>query len=248
MNFHAHRPGVASEVRRHYRRLDALAVLTDEDMRDYGKLLGDCPTPVVRIPNSLPPMDGGTASLDAKVIVAAGRLNTQKGFDLLIPAFARIAREHPDWQLRIYGRGPERPALQKLIVEHELYNNAFLMGPTRRLGTAMAGASVFALSSRFEGFGMVIVEAMSKGLPVVSFDCPRGPGEIIEDGVDGLLVPEGDVDAFATALLELVEDPARRRRMGAAALDTARAYDIDQVAPRWEELLEQLVGARRSAA
>jgi glycosyltransferase involved in cell wall biosynthesis len=244
MNFHAHRPGVAAEMRRHYRRLDALAVLTEDDLRDYGELLGGAATRVVCIPNTVPPMDGGTASGEAKVIVAAGRLNTQKGFDLLIPAFARVARSHPDWQLRIYGRGPERPALQRLIVEHDLYGNAYLMGPTRRLGTAMAGASIFALSSRFEGFGMVIVEAMSKGLPVISFDCRRGPGEIIEHGVDGLLVPDGDVDAFADALLELVEQDQRRRRMGAAALETARAYDIDAVAPRWEALLRRLAGAR----
>ena len=244
MNFHAHRPGVAAEVRRHYRRLDALSVLTEEDLRDYGELLGGGRTPVVRIPNSLPPMDGGVASQEAKVIVAAGRLNSQKGFDLLIPAFARVAREHPEWQLRIYGGGPERAALQRLIVEHELYGNAFLMGPTKRLGTAMAGASIFALSSRFEGFGMVIVEAMSKGLPVVSFDCPRGPGEIIEHGVDGILVPDGDVDAFGAALLELVEDAEMRRGFGAAALETARAYEIDAIAPRWEALLGQLGRAR----
>jgi glycosyltransferase involved in cell wall biosynthesis len=247
MNFHAHRPGVASEVRRHYGGLDALAVLTEEDLEDYGQLLADTPTRVVRIPNSLSPMDGGSAALDAKVIVAAGRLNSQKGFDLLVPAFARVARAHPDWQLRIYGRGPEHDALQRLILEHDLYGSAFLMGPTRRLGTAMAGASIFALSSRFEGFGMVIVEAMSKGLPVVAFDCPRGPGEIIEDGVDGLLVPERDVDAFADALLDLVENAERRRAFGAAALETARAYDIDAVAPRWESLLEQLAGERRAS-
>jgi glycosyltransferase involved in cell wall biosynthesis len=244
MNFNAHRPGVAAEMRRHYARLDALAVLTAEDLRDYGELLAGTRTRVVRIPNTLPPMDGGTAKLDAKVIIAAGRLNTQKGFDMLVPAFARVAREYPDWQLRIYGRGPERAALQRLIVEHGLYGNAFVMGPTQRLGTAMAGASIFALSSRFEGFGMVIVEAMSKGLPVVAFDCPRGPGEIIDDRVDGILVPERDIDAFAAALLELVEDADRRRSYGAAALETARAYDVEAIAPRWEALLEDLAGAR----
>jgi glycosyltransferase involved in cell wall biosynthesis len=236
LNFTAHRRGLARDCRRHYPQLDALTVLTESDRGDYAGM-----APVVeRIPNAAPDTHGTVAALNAKVIIAAGRLNTQKGFDRLIPAFAAVARAHPDWQLRIYGSGPERPALQRLIVEHGLWDNVFLMGRARDMGKQFVKASIFALSSRFEGFGMVLIEAMGHGVPVVSFDCPRGPSEIVNHGVDGVLVPEGDVVELGAALLELVGDDERRRRYGAAALESARRFGVGPVAERWEALLDRL--------
>jgi glycosyltransferase involved in cell wall biosynthesis len=241
VNFYAHRPGLSADMRRHYRRLAALTVLSHADERDYGGMLAGTATLVERIPNPLPALGGGTSSLDEPVITAAGRLTAQKGFDLLVEAFAPIARGHPEWQLRIYGAGPERATLEAQIARHRLDGRARLMGATSRLGEALAGASLFALPSRFEGFGIVIVEAMSKGLPVVAFDCPHGPGEIIADGRNGILVPPQDVAALSAALRALVEDSERRRRYGAEALRTSRSYDMSAIGPRWDALLARLV-------
>jgi len=237
MHFHAHRPALTADIRRHYGRLDALAVLTAADAADYAALLGER---VVQIPDPVAAAPGGPSPLDTPVVIAAGRLTRQKGFDLLIRAFAQVARRHPSWTLQIYGGGPERPALERLIAEHRLQGTVELLGPTRHLDEAFREASVFVLSSRFEGFGMVIVEAMRCGLPVVSFDCPRGPSDIITPGRDGVLVPPEDVDALAAALGDLLADDARRRAYAAAAIATGATYDPAAIGARWDALLDGL--------
>lgn len=240
LNFGAHRPGLARQIRRHYPALDALVVLTHDDRRDYREILAGARTRVERITNALPRIPGEPSAERDRVVLAAGRLTGQKGFDLLIDAYVPLARAHPEWQLRIYGDGVRRQRLRRRILRHGVYNNVFLMGATQRLGAFMSRASLFALSSRYEGFGMVIVEAMSKGLPVVSFDCPRGPSEIIDQDGDGLLVPPQDVDAMTQSLRELMEDAERRERLGAAAARKARQFEMSRIGAQWESLLADL--------
>jgi glycosyltransferase involved in cell wall biosynthesis len=173
----------------------------------------------------------------AQVVVAAGRLSTQKGFDLLLAAWEPVAAARPGWQLRIYGRGHLRDSLEATIAARGPGAAVSLMGVTHDIGSALAGGSVFVLSSRHEGFGMVLIEAMSKGLAVVSFDCPHGPADIIDDGRDGLLVPAGDVEALSAALLRVIDDEALRRRLGAAGVESAQRYDRTEITARWEDLL-----------
>ena len=240
MNFRSHGAGLLRAMRRAYGSLDALVVLTEDDRRDYAELLAAAPVAVERIPNAVPRLPGPLSPLDRRVVVAAGRLNRQKGFDLLVEAWAEVAPRHPNWRLRIFGSGEERGALRRRIEECGLYNEVLLMGPTAALGEELAKASLFVLSSRFEGFGLVIVEAMSKGLPVVAFDCPRGPGEIIDDGGDGVLVAPEDVPALAAAISAALDDGEARRRMGAAALVKAARYDLDAIGAQWERLLARL--------
>jgi glycosyltransferase involved in cell wall biosynthesis len=240
-----HRPRLAADIRRHYGRLDALSTLTTQDERDYGRLLAGSRTRVEHIPNPVPLADPPMADPDAKIVVAAGRLNLQKGFDLLVPAFAAATRRHPEWRLRIYGSGPERARLQAQIDALGAGDRIALLGRSERLVEAMAEASIFALSSRWEGFPMVLLEAIAIGLPIVSFDCPTGPRDIVGEGRGGVLVPPEDVDALAAALDALIADPPRRHALAAAARRRAADFELAAVGARVERLLAHAAALQR---
>ncbi|WP_433421994.1 glycosyltransferase family 4 protein [Microtetraspora malaysiensis] len=248
MHFDSHKPELAAEITRWYPGLDAVVVLTQADAARYAAALDGTGTEPVVIPNALTPGDRRPADLAGRIVIAAGRLTRQKGFDLLIKAFAVVADAHPDWQLRIYGDGRERARLQHLIHGLHLDNHVFLMGGTTALEEEFAKGAVFVLSSRFEGFGMVLVEAMAHGLPVVAFDCPHGPGEIVTHGTDGLLVPPRDVSGLVTAIGRLVADEPLRHRLGSAARATAARYEMDDIRLRWERLFATLAAARSERA
>ncbi|MFC4910499.1 glycosyltransferase family 4 protein [Actinomadura gamaensis] len=225
-----------------YTGMDAIVCLTEEDRAAYAEAFPD--VRVERIPNALHSLDVPRTDFSRHQVVSAGRLDGNKGFDMLIQAFGKVVETHPDWTLRIHGGGPSEGALRKLILSEHLYNHVFLMGPTNRLDDELAKGSIFAMSSKSEGFGMVLLEAMNCGLPVVSFNCPVGPRELITDGVDGLLVPERDVDALAAGIVRLIEHEDLRRDLSQAALKKAAEYGPEPVTDSWEHLYEALNAAK----
>jgi glycosyltransferase involved in cell wall biosynthesis len=240
MNLGHHIKPLRKGMARSYGGLDVLVALTEEDRQAYEKLLRGRVRLAV-IPNTVHDVDGPAADLASRTVLAAGRLVYQKGYDMLIPAFAQVHAARPDWRLKICGGGELKGTLVDVVAEHGLEEVVELPGPCADLPGEMEQASVYALSSRFEGFPLVLLEAMGKGMAVVAFDCPTGPRDIIDDHRNGILVPPKDVDAFAAGLLELIEDEELRRRCGEAAAETARQYTIDAVGPRWEELFRDLV-------
>ncbi|GGW67361.1 glycosyltransferase family 4 protein [Streptomyces xantholiticus] len=238
------------ELGSRYALLDAITTVTEADAHAYRTRLRLPGVRIDAVPNSVPTPAVAPADGSAKTIVAAGRLTPVKRYDLLIRAFAEVAAAHPEWRLRIYGSGDATgntlSALNMLINELGLHDHVRLMGAVSPLEPELAQASIAISTSRLESFGMTIVEAMRCGLPVVSTDCPHGPREIISDGIDGRLVPTGNVDAIADALLELVENDDLRRRMGRAALTASARFDPARIAERHEAIFAELLTAKRS--
>jgi glycosyltransferase involved in cell wall biosynthesis len=228
---------VRRRVDRYTQRFAALVTLTERDRQDYIARSSWPAFKVHVIPNAARGSILDHIPVRRNVIVAAGRLTRQKGYDRLIEAFTPVAHAHPDWQLQIYGRGPDRRILQKMINERGIARQAELMGWTDQLDRAMSEASIFALSSRYEGLPLVGIEAMSKGLPLVAFDCPRGPRELVRDAENGYLVDNGDLAGFTAALERLVVDAEVRSAMGKVALSDALSYQLSTVGDQWKRLI-----------
>ena len=226
---------------KHAGRLDTLLTLTTEDTAHYEKMFNGRAR-VQTMPNGTPAYDGPPSTLTNKVAVAAGRLEPSKGFHMLVDAWTEVAGRHPDWQLRIYGEGSQRDLLHDRIASRELQGKVQLMGYTTQLQREMAAASFGVLSSKAEGYPMVLLEAMGCGLPLVSTDCPAGgPRDIITPGVDGFLVKNRDTEAMTQGLLTMIEvTDDKRRSMGEAALVKARERSQEAIADRWASLLEEL--------
>jgi glycosyltransferase involved in cell wall biosynthesis len=237
MNLGLYKKSIKRMMWRRYSRLDALVVLTEGTLRGYEEHL-DGATKLRLIPNSARDL-GEPADLASKQVLAAGRLTKQKGFDMLIPAWAKVAAKHRDWRLRVCGEGQLRKQLEEVVSEHGVGDSVSLAGACD-MNEAMGSSSIFVMSSRFEGFPLILIEAMSKAMAVVSFDCPTGPADIIENGENGLLVEFKNIDALADAINCFIEDEDLRRRCGPAAAETAKRYRIEEVGPMWDELFAEL--------
>lgn len=220
---------------RNLSRLKRVVLLTHEEAGFWPELdnLSVIPNPIIT------PLDR-VSDCTEKRVIAAGRYATQKGFDRLIDSWALVARKHPSWSLHIYGDGFLREELQAQIDRLGLTNSCHLEHTVENIADEYCKSSIFVLSSRFEGFGMVITEAMGCGVPPVSFACPCGPRDIIDDGVNGLLVENGNLEEMAEKINYLIENDEIRRKMGGKAWQDARKYKMENIARQWKELFQSI--------
>ena len=224
----------------HLKHLDRFVVLTEEDKSSWTELDN-----VEVIPDPLAFEIGAASPLIKKRVIAVGRYVYQKGFDLLLQSWSKVEKQHPDWELAIYGMG-ERSPYEQIIDEMKIdRSRCHLYGSTPDIKKVYLDSSLFVFSSRFEGFGMVLIEAMACGLPVISFDCPCGPKDIVRHGEDGFLVPSGDTDALADAMNKLMSDDALRKEMASKAIVNVHRFQLDEIAQRWETLFNTVGYADR---
>lgn len=220
----------------HLKRLDRFVVLTEEDKASWTELSN-----VEVIPDPLAFEIDKVSPLTNKRVIAVGRYVYQKGFDLLLQAWKTIEQQHPDWELAIYGMGDRTPYEQVITDLQINKDRCHLYGSTPDIKAEYLNSSLFAFSSRFEGFGMVLIEAMACGLPVVSFDCPCGPKDIVRHKEDGLLVPSGRPDLLAEALHQVMGNGSLRQKMAAEAINNAKRFQLDGIAMRWKQLFEDVL-------
>ena len=218
------------------KQLERMIVLTEKDCKAWTELDN-----VIAIPNPLPFTPKTVSPLTEKRVIAVGRYYQEKGFDLLLESWAKIYMTHPEWRLEIFGDGDKamyEEIRDKLGIP---VSSCKLNGRTNDIAQEYVNSSIFVCSSRFEGFGMVLVEAMACGLGVISFDCPWGPSSILANGEDGILVENGNTNSLAEAIKSLMDHPDKLNTMAQKAIVNVKRFQMDKIAYQWKELLENLV-------
>ena len=214
--------------------LSGMVLLTQKDAEEWTHI-----TKTFVIPNPISFYPSESAALNNKQAIMVGRYNDAKGYDYLIPAWDMVHQRHPDWTLHVYGSGELHDDVERWIKERKLDDTIIMHEPVDNIQDKYLESSVCVLSSRYEGFSLVILEAMSCGVPVVSFDCPYGPRYIISDG-NGLLVDYLNSQALADGICRLIEDEALRKRIGANARTSVLRFSKDIVMQQWEKLFDSL--------
>jgi len=217
---------------RNLKHMDRFVVLTNEDASNWPELNN-----LIVIPNFVTSLSTHISDVSSHKVIAVGRYSWQKGFDLLIDAWYIVHSRYPEWQLEIYGGG-DNCYYQKMANEKALTSVISCHTAVSDISEKYAESSIFVLSSRYEGFGLVLVEAMSAGLPVVSFDCPCGPRDIVLEGENGLLVENGNINQLADKICYLISHKDERIRMGKNALSSIVKYDKRAIMRKWIELFE----------
>lgn len=238
---HGFQKKYVDSFKRHYSNIDAFVLLTPGLADEVREMMGDgSKTELLSIPNFL---EHYPAELDMahreKTLLAVGRLDPVKGFDRLIRCFGRFHSMFPDWKLKIAGEGADRARLENMIAERGLEDAVQLLGrlDSFQVEEQMKKASVFAMTSYSEGFGFVIIEAQSCGLPTVAFDVRVGPGYIITPEEDGLLVPDGDEEAYVEALARLASSEPFREHMAVKARRRSEDFSREKIAGQWFALI-----------
>ena len=221
------------------RYCDSVVTLTERD-KQYWLQGTRHKSQITAIANPCPfPVQEYVKDENTKVVLAVGRLTYQKGFDLLLESWLAVSQVMPDWKLKIVGEGTDRIKLTEFIEKYELSDSVELVGNTNEVSEYYKEAEIFCLSSRFEGFGMVLIEALAFGLPIVSFDCEVGPAEILE-GTDSILVPQSDVTLLAESLVNLMNDEEKRKIIALKSKKKAEIYQPDNILTQWIDLIESL--------
>ena len=219
------------------RNYDKIVVISNEDLRRWKRYTDK----VVLVYNPVTIKPFATSDISSRCVISVGRLCYQKGYDHLIDAWKIVAAKHPDWHLNIFGEGGMRDSLQAQINESNLSEYVTLCGRTSDIAEEYASHSIYVMSSRAEGLGLVLLEAASCGLPLVAYDCPSGPSEIIEDGKNGFLIQQvGDVHTMADRICQLIEDDELRRQMGDNARKMVRSFSVDKIRQQWIRLFNSL--------
>lgn len=213
----------------------AFVVLTEGNKNEWKHLKN-----LVVIPNPLPFYPGESSSLENKKVIGVGKYSHQKGFDLLLDAWAKLPNELDDWELHLYGKQDQLPQLEEQAKNLNIRERIFFHPPDKEIEKRFLESSVFVLSSRYEGFGMVIIEAMACGVPAVSFDCNYGPSDIITEGQEGVLVQNGNTDQLAEKLASVMRNENMRKEMGRTAKENVKAYLPENIVKQWDELFKKL--------